>query len=66
MIRIFVTGGTFDETYDEDSQLIPQVIEEVYNSKRLHSAVVYLPPTEYEMTIQSTTQIAGRPSLKSR
>jgi putative transposase len=54
------------ETYDDVSQRIPHFIEEVYNSKRLHSALGYLPPTEYEMTIQSTTQTAGRPSLKSR
>jgi transposase InsO family protein len=54
------------ETYDDVSQRIPHFIEEMYNSKRLHSALGYLPPTEYEMTIQSTTQTAGRPSLKSR
>jgi putative transposase len=54
------------ETYDDVSQRIPHFIEQVYNSKRLHSALGYLPPKEYEMVIQSTTQIAGRPSLKSR
>jgi putative transposase len=54
------------ETYDDVSQRIPHFIEEVYNSKRLHSALGYLPPTEYEMTIQSTTKTAGRPSLNSR
>jgi putative transposase len=51
------------ETYDDVNQRIPHFIEEVYNSKRLHSALGYLTPTEYEMTIQSTTQTAGRPSL---
>jgi putative transposase len=54
------------ETYDDVSQRIPHFIEQVYNSKRLHSALGYLPPTEYEMTIQSTTQIADCPSLNSR
>ena len=54
------------ETYDDVSQRIPHFIEEVYNTKRLHSALGYLPPTEYEMTIQSTTQTTGRPSLNSR
>ena len=54
------------ETYEDLVQRIPHFIEEVYNSKRLHSALGYLPPTEYEMANQSTTQTAGRPSLKSR
>jgi putative transposase len=54
------------ETYDDVVQRIPHFIEEVYNSKRLHSALGYLPPKEYEMAIQSTTKTTGRPSLKSR
>ena len=54
------------ETYDDVIQRIPHFIEEVYNSKRLHSALGYLPPKEYEMTIQSTTKTADRPSLNSR
>jgi putative transposase len=54
------------ETYDDVIERIPHFIEEVYNSKRLHSALGYLPPEEYEMAIQSTTKTAGRPSLKSR
>jgi len=54
------------ETYDDVIQRVPHFIEEVYNSKRLHSALGYLPPTEYEMTIQSTTKTADRPSLNSR
>lgn len=54
------------ETYDDVVQRIPHFIEEVYNSKRLHSALGYLPPKEYEMAIQETTKTAGRPSLKSR
>lgn len=54
------------ETYDDVVQRIPHFIEEVYNSKRLHSALGYLPPQEYEMAIQSTTKTADRPSLNSR
>lgn len=54
------------ETYDDVSQRIPYFIEEAYNNKRLHSALGYLPPTEYEMAIQSITQTTGRPSLNSR
>ena len=54
------------ESYDDVVQRVPHFIEEVYNRKRLHSALGYLPPLEYEMAIQSTTKTAGRPSLKSR
>jgi putative transposase len=53
------------ETYDDVIRRIPHFIEEVYNSKRLHSALGYLPPKEYEMAIQ-LTETAGRASLNSR
>lgn len=53
------------ETYEDVSQRIPHFIEEVYNSKRLHSALGYVPPKEYEMAIQ-LTETTGRASLKSR
>ena len=52
------------ETYDDVIQRIPRFIEEVYNNKRLHSALGYLPPMEYEMAIQSIKTV-GHPSLKS-
>jgi putative transposase len=42
------------ETYNDVAQRIPHFIEQVYNSKRLHSALGYLPPKEYEMVFQST------------
>ena len=54
------------ETYDDVLKRIPHFIQEVYKSKRLHSALGYLPPKEYEMAVQSTTNTAGRPSLKSQ
>ena len=54
------------ETYDDVIQRVPHFIEEVYNSKRLHSALGYVPPKEYEMAIQPSTKTAARPSLKSR
>jgi putative transposase len=53
------------ETFDDVTQRIPHFIEEVYNSKRLHSALGYLPPTEYEMAIQ-LTETADRDSLNYR
>ena len=54
------------ESYDDVIQRVPRFIEEVYNSKRLHSALGYLPPQEYEMMIQSTTKTPDRLSLKSQ
>lgn len=36
---------TFDEAYAN----IKQFIEDVYNSKRLHSSIGYVPPNEFEM-----------------
>ena len=53
------------ETFDDVTQRIPHFMEEVYNSKRLHSALGYLPPTEYEMAIQ-LTETADRDSLNYR
>src|SRR5581483_632676 len=54
------------ESYEDVVQRIPHFIEQVYNRKRLHSALGYLPPEEFEMATQSTTNTAGRPSLNSR
>ena len=36
------------ETYDDVVDRVPFFIDDVYNSKRLHSALGYLPPKEYE------------------
>jgi len=38
------------ETYSEVLQRIPYFIEEVYNRKRLHSSLGYMPPEEFENT----------------
>ncbi len=36
------------ETYEEVLKRIPYFIEEVYNKKRLHSSLGYIPPEEFE------------------
>jgi transposase InsO family protein len=36
------------ETYAEVAERIPYFIEEVYNKKRLHSSLGYMPPEEFE------------------
>ncbi|MDY0028264.1 MAG: IS3 family transposase [Candidatus Humimicrobiaceae bacterium] len=36
------------ETYSEVLERIPYFIEEVYNKKRLHSSLGYMPPEEFE------------------
>ena len=38
------------ETYTEVRERIPYFIEEVYNKKRLHSSLGYMPPEEFENT----------------
>lgn len=53
------------ETHDDVIERLPHFIEEVYNKKRLHSALGYLSPEEYEMKNQRT-KTAGRAPLKSR
>ena len=37
------------QTFEEASANIGQFIEDVYNTKRLHSSLGYVPPIEFEM-----------------
>ena len=40
------------ETYEDVIKRIPYFIEEVYNKKRLHSSLGYMPPEEFESVVK--------------
>jgi len=50
------------ETYEDVIERLPFFLEEVYNRKRLHSSIGYVPPTEFEAAI-SNMKPADRPVL---
>jgi putative transposase len=50
------------ETYEDVIERLPFFIEEVYNRKRLHSSIGYVPPIEFEAAI-SNMKPADRPVL---
>ena len=53
------------ETFEVMARRLPHFIEEVYNKKRLHSALGYLTPEEYDMAFQSTNTAIKLPSISS-
>lgn len=53
------------ETYAEVIERIPYFIEEVYNKKRLHSALGYLPPNEFEQAMLEKTKTICNQQLSS-
>jgi transposase InsO family protein len=50
------------ETYEDVIERLPFFIEEVYNRKRLHSSIGYVPPVEFEASV-SRLKPADRPVL---
>jgi len=50
------------ETYEDVIERLPFFLEEVYNRKRLHSSIGYVPPTEFEAAVQNMKR-ADRPVL---
>jgi putative transposase len=51
------------ETYAEVIERLPYFIEEVYNKTRLHSALGYVPPEEFEQRMRERTQTVGNQQL---
>lgn len=51
------------ETYAEVIERVPYFIEEVYNKKRLHSSLGYLPPEEFEKKMLEKSKTVGNRQL---
>ena len=50
------------ETYEDVIERLPFFLEEVYNQKRLHSSIGYVPPAEFEAAVLNMKS-ADRPVL---
>ena len=50
------------QSYEDVIERLPFFLEEVYNRKRLHSSIGYVPPSEFEAAI-SNMKPADRPIL---
>jgi len=46
-------------SYEELERRLPEYLETIYNEKRLHSALGYLPPVEYEAKVKGTESVGN-------
>ena len=53
------------QTLDDNVARVPYFIQEVYNTKRLHSSIGYVPPEEYEASIVSVKEPESKPGILS-
>lgn len=53
------------ETYEDVVNRLPRFIEEIYNQKRIHSAIGYLTPEEFEWQIKKQKQETSQPLHKN-
>jgi putative transposase len=67
----FIKTLKYEEVYRQEYRdlaeaqaAIPRFLEQVYNKKRLHSALGYLPPAEFERTLAPASGTTAQPSPK--
>ena len=53
------------ETFDDVAERLPYFIEKVYNSKRLHSSLGYVPPDEFEASYFNNNAFRGTNLLEN-
>ena len=52
-------------TVEDVKKRVPYFLEEVYNQKRLHSALGYCPPSEFEEKWEATTNSTPSHTVRS-